>query len=70
MDRQTMRAFEKLQKREHLIRVTHYRYVTGRITWEEFKKEEAAIIERYKLTPEEQRAYEQHVKMQRKKKQM
>jgi len=62
--RLALRAIEKLQKREHLIRVTHYQLVTGRITQEEFKKKEAEIIEEFRLTPEEQRAYEQYVRLQ------
>lgn len=64
MDKHTMRAFEKLQKREHLIRVTHYQLVTGRITREEFKRRETEILEEFRLTPEEQRAYDIYTRLQ------
>lgn len=62
MDKLTMKAFEKLQKREHLLRVTRDRMALGRITREEFRKEEAAILERFRLTSEEERAYDLYIK--------
>ncbi|KFN07271.1 MULTISPECIES: hypothetical protein [Paenibacillus] len=67
MDKLVYEAFRKLQKKEHLLRVARDRMATGRITREMFRKEEAAIIEAFKLTTEEQRAYESYSKMQRKK---
>jgi hypothetical protein len=57
-----MQAFQKLEKREHLLRVTRERMALGRITREVFRKEEAAILEKYKLTFDEERAYNQHIK--------
>lgn len=67
MDKLVFEAFRKLQKREHLLRATRERMATGRITREMFRKEEAAIIEAFKLTTAEQQAYELYNKTQRKK---
>ncbi|WP_311080986.1 hypothetical protein [Paenibacillus polymyxa] len=66
MDKVLMGAFEKLQKREHLLRVTRDQMGLGRITKEEFKAREAQILERYDLTEAEQRAYDLHLRMTRK----
>lgn len=65
-----MNAFTKLQKREHLLRVLRDQMGLGRITREVFRQQEAQIIERYKLTDDEQRAYDRHCKVtdQRKRK--
>lgn len=66
MDKPTTRAFEKLEKRENLIRMTRLAFTQGRITEEVFRKRTAAIIDQYKLTDREQRAYEQFIRQQRK----
>ncbi|TYA11101.1 hypothetical protein FRY98_24575 [Paenibacillus faecis] len=58
-----MNAFEKLQKAEHLLRVTRDQFGLGRITKEEFKKREAEILERYRLTLGEERAYDLYLRM-------
>ena len=63
MDRHTFQAFEKLQKREHLLRAARDQMGLGRIKREEFRKREAEILSRYSLTPEEQRAYDLHLRM-------
>ncbi|GIO33720.1 hypothetical protein J2TS6_48610 [Paenibacillus albilobatus] len=63
MEETVMRAFEKLQKREHLLRVNRDQMALGRITKEEFKKRETQILERYGLTDSEQRAYDQYLRM-------
>lgn len=60
MDKLTMKAFEKMQKREHFLRVARERLEANRITREVFRAETAAILRRYALTEEEARAYEQH----------
>ncbi|MNW34045.1 hypothetical protein D3C74_110140 [compost metagenome] len=65
MDKVVMRAFEKLQKREHHLRMARERMALGHTTRVMFRKEEAAIIETFKLTDEEQRAYETHIKKNR-----
>ncbi|URJ36635.1 hypothetical protein MF625_001054 [Paenibacillus polymyxa] len=66
MDKVLLGAFEKLQKREHLLRVTRDQMGLGRITKEEFKEREAKILERYSLTDAEQRTYDSHLRMTRK----
>jgi|GEM_PF-3359619 len=63
MDKILMGAFDKLQKREHLLRVNRDQWGLGRITKEEFKKRETQILERYALTDLEQRAYDQYLRM-------
>lgn len=63
MDKLTMGAFEKLQKREHLLRSMRNQRALGRITQEVFKEREAAILKKFKLTPEEERAIELHNQM-------
>lgn len=63
MNKLMFKVFEKLEKKEHLLRVARDRMALGRITREEFRKEEAAIIEMYRLTEEEQRIYERHIRM-------
>ena len=68
MDKLTMKAFEKLQRREHFLRVARDRWALGRITKEVFRQQEADIINRYKLTDDEQRAYELFCKMQKQRK--
>lgn len=63
MDKLLMDAFEKLQKREHLLRVTRDQMGLGRITKEEFKNREEQILGRYALTDSEQRVYDQYLRM-------
>lgn len=63
MDKMLIDAFEKLQKREHLLRVTRDQMGLGRITKEEFKSREEQILGRYALTDSEQRAYDQYLRM-------
>lgn len=58
--RLVMKAFEKMQKREHFLRVARERWAHGRMTREAFRAESAAILQRFALTEEEARAYEQH----------
>ncbi|WP_010271299.1 hypothetical protein [Paenibacillus senegalensis] len=60
MDKHTQRAFEKLEKREHLLRAARDQRALGRITPEMFRKKEAEILERYALTAEEEQAYNKH----------
>lgn len=67
MDKLTMQAFQKLEKREHLLKVARDRWGCGRITKEMFRKEEAAILQRYRLTQEEERAYNQHIQRSKRK---
>ena len=66
MDKLTMRAFEKLQKREHFLRVARDQMALGRITREVFRQQEAQIIEKFQLTDDEQRAYDQYNRLRRK----
>jgi hypothetical protein len=68
MDKHTMRAFEKLQKREHLLRVLNDRLARGIITPEEFEKEQTSIFVVTELTDEERRAYRQYNSRSRKSK--
>ncbi|WP_068783193.1 hypothetical protein [Paenibacillus phocaensis] len=63
MEKKLMEAFEKLQKREHLLRVARHQMQLGRITEEEFRKREAQILDRYRLTLGEQRAYNLYLRM-------
>jgi len=63
MNKLVVSAFEKMQKREHLLRVARDQMGLGRITREAFRKKEAEIIERFSLTPSEQLAYDQHIRM-------
>ncbi|MGO4372137.1 hypothetical protein AB4Z21_15455 [Paenibacillus sp. MCAF20] len=58
MDKNTTKAFEKMQKREHSLRVLRDQMGLGRITREVFRQESLAVIERYKLTDDEQRGYD------------
>jgi hypothetical protein len=67
MEKLVAKAFEKMQKREHFLRVARDRMGLGRITREMFREQEAAIIEQFKLTEEEQQAYDRFVKMQKQK---
>lgn len=60
MDKLTMQAFRKMEKRENLLRRARNRRALGRITQEEFRKQEAEIIRKFQLTDEEQRAYERY----------
>lgn len=69
MNKLVMGAFEKLQKREHSLRVLRDQMGLGRITREVFRQESLEVIERYKLTDDEQRAYDLHIKMQNQRKQ-
>ncbi|MGN7760437.1 hypothetical protein [Paenibacillus sp. 22594] len=57
MDKITMAAFEKLQKREHLLRVARERFALGRSSREEFKERQAEILRQYALTEAEETAY-------------
>ncbi|MGG4034225.1 hypothetical protein ABEV74_11080 [Paenibacillus cisolokensis] len=68
MDKLTMRAFEKLQKREHSLRVLRDQLGLGRITREVFRLESSKVIERYQLTDDEQRAYDLYCKVQQQRK--
>lgn len=63
MDKTTVKAFEKMQKREHFLRIARDRMGLGRITREVFRQEEAAILKRFELTEEEQQAYDQFNKI-------
>ncbi|WP_135553184.1 hypothetical protein [Paenibacillus cymbidii] len=63
MEKLVMAAFDKLQKREHLLRVAREQMALGRITREEFKGREARILEEYALTVSEQRAYDLYLRM-------
>ncbi|MNW38898.1 hypothetical protein D3C74_159760 [compost metagenome] len=63
MEKILVQAFEKLQKREHLIRVNRDQRALGRITEEVFKKQETEILERYRLTLGEERAYDLYLRM-------
>lgn len=58
MDKLTTSAFEKMQKREHSLRVLRDQMGLGRITREVFRLESSKVIERYQLTDDEQRAYD------------
>ncbi|WP_287021558.1 hypothetical protein [Cohnella sp.] len=62
-DKLVMAALEKLQKREHLLRVARNQMALGRITEEEFRKREAEILDRYRLTVSEERAYNLYLRM-------
>ena len=68
MDKLVLKAFEKLQKREHLLRVLNDRLERGLITPEAFEKERADIYEVTQLTDEERRAYRQYISRYRKSK--
>jgi len=57
MDKAARNAFEKMQKREHLLRVLRDQMGLGRITREVFREDSLKIIERYQLSDEEQNAY-------------
>ena len=58
-----MQAFNKLQKREHLLKWTREQRALGRITQKEFKEREAEILERYRLTVSEQRALDLYLRI-------
>lgn len=60
MEKALARAYEKLEKREHMLRLAIDRRGLKRLTIAEFKAEEKAILERYALTEAEQSAYEFH----------
>ncbi|GIP17741.1 hypothetical protein J40TS1_33830 [Paenibacillus montaniterrae] len=63
MDNLTAKAFEKMQKREHLLRVLRDQMGLGRISREVFRQEVSKVVERYALTDNEQRAYDLHNKI-------
>lgn len=63
MDKLVYEAFTKLQKQEHLLKVAREQLGLRRITKEEFRKREAQILDRYRLTVSEQRAYDLYVIM-------
>ncbi|MBJ6362075.1 hypothetical protein ACFOQM_12315 [Paenibacillus sp. GCM10012307] len=68
MDKQTIRAFEKMQKREHLLRVLRDQMGLSRITREAFREESTKVIERYQLSDDEQRAYDRYAAIQQQRK--
>ncbi|MEK3873701.1 MULTISPECIES: hypothetical protein [unclassified Paenibacillus] len=63
MDKLVYEAFKKLQKQEHLLKVIREQRGLGRITQKEFREREAEILDRYRLTVQEQRAYDLYVIM-------
>lgn len=63
MEQLVRQAFDKLQKREHLLRVARDLRATGRITQEEFRGREAEILGKYSLTIQEQRAYDLYLRV-------
>ncbi|MNI91960.1 hypothetical protein D3C73_1496900 [compost metagenome] len=63
MDKITARAFEKLQKREHLLRVARERFALGRSSREEFRTRQAEILQQFALTEAEEAAHELHSKI-------
>lgn len=66
MDRLVLQALEKLQRREHFVRVLHYQLVTRRITQDEYQRRLEEIENRHRLTAEERRAYEKYTRQQAK----
>jgi hypothetical protein len=70
MDKHTASAFAKLEKREHLLRAMRDQMGLGRMTREAFRMQSLQVIERYKLTDDEQRAYDRQCEVtdQRKRK--
>lgn len=68
MDKHTMRAFEKLQRREHLLRTLNDRLARGVISQEVYEREEYEIYANTQLTEKEKRAYLNHIKIYRRKK--
>lgn len=65
VDKTTMNAYEKLQKREHSLKRLRSQLRYGRITEEVFREKEAQVLKRYRLTPEEERAIDLHMQMVR-----
>ncbi|AIQ45642.1 hypothetical protein R70723_06865 [Paenibacillus sp. FSL R7-0273] len=63
MDKVTAGAFEKLQKREHLLRVARERFALGRSSREEFRTRQAEILQQFALTEAEEAAYELYSKI-------
>jgi len=57
-----------LLKREHFLRVARERFGLGRITREVFRQEQEAIVNRFALTEDEQRANELYCKVQEQRK--
>ncbi|QYR20782.1 hypothetical protein KZ483_23980 [Paenibacillus sp. sptzw28] len=68
MDKQAQTAFDKMQKREHSLRVLRDQMGLGRITREVFREESLKVIERFRLSDDEQRAYDLHSKVQEQRK--
>jgi len=68
MDKHAAKAFEKMQKREHLLRVLRDQLGLKRITREMFRLESSKIIERYQLSDDEQTAYNLYCKVQEQRK--
>lgn len=64
MDKITTKAFDKMQKREHFLRVLRDQMGLGRITREAFRKQSFEVIEKYKLTDDEQAAYDRFCEVQ------
>lgn len=63
MEKHLMIAFEKLQKKEHLLRVARDQMALGRMTKEVFRETEAEIVKKYGLTLSEERAYDLYLRM-------
>jgi hypothetical protein len=63
LNKAAMDAFTKLQKQEHMIRVARDRKACGRITPAQYREEEKAIMQRFALTQDEERAYEYETKV-------
>ncbi|WP_028562265.1 hypothetical protein [Paenibacillus pinihumi] len=68
MEKQALKAFEKMQKREHLLRVLREQWGLGRISREVFREESLKVIERYQLSDDEQRAYDRYTAIQQQRK--
>jgi hypothetical protein len=66
MNKLLARAFEKLEKREHRIRVLREQRALRRISQAVYHEEAQKVDERYALTFEEKMAYENHLRRARK----
>ena len=64
MDRTTMIAYQKLQKREHSLKWLRSQLRYGRITEEVFREKEAQVLRKYRLTPRRS-GYHLHMQMVR-----
>jgi hypothetical protein len=63
MEKLLLQAFNKLERREHLLRVLRDQMGLGRISKEVFKEREAEIMERYSFSLGEERAYDLYLRM-------